>query len=169
MALAISGFSRVRRSSRRIRSNQLPDRWASMPWSATRSSTFQLRSPREHQSLRLLGRAPARVSKSDVKNAYLPRASRMSASSAPPSVSRPSRAAAAVSRSPDISGAARQPDPQVAGRRSIGAVERLAVGRRRHRVADGVEQVAPQRQRRRPAARRSACGRTASTSASASR
>ena len=46
--------------------------------------------------------------------------------------------------------AARQADPQAARRRRLGAVERLPVGRRRHRVADRVEQVAAQRQRRRP-------------------
>ena len=80
----------------------------------------------------------------------MPRARRMSASSAPPSVSRPSRAAAAVSRSPDITALRASRTRSRRDRRRLGAVERLPVGRRGHRVADGVEQVAPQRQRRRP-------------------
>ena len=39
---------------------------------------------------------------------------------------------------------------QPAGRLGRGAVERLAVGRRGHGVADGVEQVGPQCERGRP-------------------
>ena len=169
MALAISGFSRVRRSSSRIRSNQLPARWASSPCSATRSSTFQLRSPastsrcassaRGLRGLEVGGeervacRAPGGCRR---------RRRRRRCSS-------PSSAAAAVSRSPDITRAAGEPDAQPCGRLGVGAVERLAVRRRGHRVADRVEQVAAQRQTRSPDAAPVACGRTASTSASASR
>ena len=78
----------------------------------------------------------------------------MSASSAPPSVSRPSSAAAAVSRSPDITALRASRTRSCRDVARIGAVERLPVGRRGHRVADRVEQVAAQRQRRRPVRRR---------------
>ena len=153
MALAISGFSRVRRSSSRMRSNQFPEWWASRPCSATRSSTFQLRSPAS-TSRCASSTAACATSKSEVKNAYLPRARRMSASSAPPSVSRPSSAAVGRLEVARHHGAAGEPDAQPPHRVRLGAVERLPVRRRRHRVADRVEQVAAQRQRRRPVARR---------------
>ena len=97
---------------------------------------------------------PARPSKSEVKNAYLPRASRMSASSAPPSVLEAverGRRGLEVARHHRAAG---EPDPQPADGRRVGAVERLAVRRRGHRVADRVQQVAAQRQRGRPVRRR---------------
>ena len=80
----------------------------------------------------------------------MPRARKMSASSAPPSGSSPSQRRGHRLQVAGHHRALRQADAQAAGRLGRGAVERLAVGRCGHGVADGVEQVGPQRERGRP-------------------
>ena len=83
----------------------------------------------------------ARSSKSDVKYAYFPRVSRISASSGPPSVSTPSSAAAAVSRSPAISAVRASRTRSRRRRFVVRAVERLPIRGRRHRITERVQQV----------------------------
>ena len=60
MALAISGFSRVRRSSRRIRSNQLPDAVGEQPLQRDEVEHLPVALAREHQPLRLVARGLGR-------------------------------------------------------------------------------------------------------------
>ena len=131
MALAISGLSRVRRSSSRMRSNQLPERCASRPCSADQVEHLPVALAGEHEALRLLGGGLRRVEVGDEEGVVAPRQQDVGV------------VVAAVGLEPVERGgrrlAGRPTSPRVRASRArsrgaalgVGALERLAVGRRR--------------------------------------